>query len=202
MGIKFDAHKFKIINDLTFVLIEKILLKFYKLHHLYFDFYDEMTDNEIKIANISKDDNILHIGSGPIPATPILLARKTKAKITGVDNNLKSVNQSKLLVSKYNLSDQVEIIHAEVQGFSIKNYNIVLISQGIKPRREIIEYISKSIDTKTKVIFRTTSLIDGKLSNNDLFLKDFFDIKKIVSNKKNGLLISILMTKKPTNTNT
>lgn len=196
IGKKLNAHKLKKLNDLSFVLIEKILFKFQKFHHFYLDFYNEMTENEIKLANISKDDNILHIGSGPMPATLILLARKTKAKVTGIDNNINSVNQSKILLSKYDFSDRVKIIYADARKFPIKDFNIILISQGIKPRNEILEYISKSINSDTKIIFRTTSLINGELGDEDMFLKDIFFINSIVSHKENGLLISILLNKK------
>jgi len=51
ISVKFDAHKLKLFIDIGFIIIEKILIKFQKLHPLYFDFYDEMTENEINLAD-------------------------------------------------------------------------------------------------------------------------------------------------------
>ena len=155
-----------------------------------------MTENEIKLANISKNDRILHVGCGPLPATSIILAKETGAKITGIDYNPNSVKQAKFFISKYHLSDQIQIIHADAIQFPVDNFDLILLSQGIKPRKKILEQISKSIKPNMRVIYRTTSSVDGEISQNDLFLKEIFKIVKIAYNKKNGLLISILLNKK------
>ena len=77
IGIKFDAFKLKKTVDFGFVIVEKIIVKLCKLQTFYLDFYKEMVDTEIKLASISKDDKILQVGCGPIPATSILLAKKS-----------------------------------------------------------------------------------------------------------------------------
>jgi ubiquinone/menaquinone biosynthesis C-methylase UbiE len=196
IGLKFDIHKLKKINDFCFVIIEKIIIKLQKLHPLYLDFYNEMIENEIRLANITKDDKILHIGCGSFPATSIILAKKTNANITNIDNKYKSVKQAQLIVSKYNLSNQIKIIHADANHFPMNEFDLVLLSQGIKPHKEILTYVSQSIKPETRVIFRSSSEINGEFSQNDIFLKDIFNFVKIVNNKKNGLLISILLNKK------
>ncbi len=195
-SVNFDIHKLKKINDLGFIIVEKILVKFRNLHPLYFDFYDEMTENEIKLANISEDDVILHIGCGPIPATSIHITRKTGAQVTGIDHNLSSVKQAQLCISKYNLSDKVKIKYAKAGQFPIDNFNLIILSQGIKPHEKILEHIGSSMKHEVQVIFRTSYSTSGKLSKNDMFLKDIFKIINIVSHEKHGLLISILLNKK------
>jgi precorrin-6B methylase 2 len=194
--LKFDFQKLKKFNDLGFIFVEKILVKFSKLHPLYFEFYNEIIDNEIKLANISKEDRILHIGSGPIPATSIQIAERTGAKITGIDNNPKAIKQGKACISKLNLDENIILKHANGSVAQIDNYNLIIISQGIKPHKDILEHISSSIKPNVKVIFRTNYIENGKLSNNDLFIKNIFKIVDIVPHKKHGLLISILLTKK------
>jgi precorrin-6B methylase 2 len=155
-----------------------------------------MTENEIKLANITEKDKILHIGCGPFPATSIVLAKKTRAKITGIDINKKSVNQAIYFVSKYSLSNQIEIKHADANHFSVENFDLILISQGIKPHEEILKYISQKIKQNTRVIYRTICNMNGNICQNDMFLNDIFKIVQIEYNKKNGLLVSILLKKK------
>lgn len=196
LGIKFDVHKLKKFNDLGFVIIEKIIIKLEKFHPLYLDFYEEITENEIKLANISENDKILHVGCGSFPATSIILAKKTGAKITCIDINNKSVKQAQIFVSKYNLSDQIEIKNADANQFPVENFDLILLSQGIKPHKKILKNISQTIKPNTRVIFRTTCNIDGNLCQNDMFLNELFEIVQIEYNKKNGLLISILLNKK------
>jgi precorrin-6B methylase 2 len=196
IGIKLDAHKLKKFIDLEFIIIEKIVAKLNKLHPLYLDFYGEMIENEINLAKISKDDKILHIGCGTIPATSILIAKKTGAQVTGIDNNSRSVNQALYYLSKFKLSDKVKIKHAETNKFPVKKFDLIIISQGIKPCNVILDYVAQSMRYDARVIFRTNSSTSGELNQNDTFLKDIFKVGKIISHKKNGLLISILLNKK------
>jgi len=192
---KFNAHRLKFYLDSSFICIEKILVKLDKLLNLYLGFYEDMIKNEIALANISKDSKILHIGSGSIPATPILMTRKTNAKITSIDINQNSVKQAQNLISKIGLSDKIEIKTSDVLHFPITNFDIIIISQGVSPYNKAIEYMAKNIGKDSKVIFRTTSDEKGNLVEQDLFLKKFFTIEKTVAHKKNGLLISILLIK-------
>lgn len=196
IGIKLDAHKLKKFIDFGFIVVEKILVKFQKLYPLYFDFYGEMTENEINLANISEDDIILHIGGGPIPATSILLAKKSGARVTSIDNNLRSVKQAISCVSESNVADKVQIQYAEANNFPVVNYDVIIVSQGIRQYKELLQYISKSMRDDARVIFRTSTSPSGEIVQKDLFLKDMFKISKIVAQKKNALLISILLLKK------
>lgn len=196
IGIKLDAHKLKKYIDLGFIVIEKILVKFQKLYPLYFDFYGEMTENEINLANISEDDIILHIGGGPIPATSILLAKKSGARVTSIDNNLRSVKQAISCVLESGVADKVQIQYAEANNFPVVNFDVIIVSQGIRPYKELLQYISKSMRDDARVIFRTSTSPNGEIVQKDLFLKDIFKISKIVAQKKNALLISILLLKK------
>ncbi|UCF13774.1 MAG: hypothetical protein JSW06_05840 [Thermoplasmatales archaeon] len=196
IGIKLDAHKLKKFIDLGFIVIEKILVKFQRLYPLYFDFYGEMTENEINLANISEDDIILHIGGGPIPATSILLAKKSGARVTSIDNNLRSVKQAISCVLESGIADKVQIQYAEANSYPVDNFDVIIVSQGIRPYKELLQYISKSMRDDARVIFRTSTSPSGEIVQNDLFLKDMFKICKIVAQKKNALLISILLLKK------
>ena len=196
ISIKLDAHKLKKFVDLVFIIIEKILVKFRKLHPFYFDFYDEMTENEINLANISEDDTILHIGGGPIPATSILLAKKSGARVTSIDNNLRSVKQAISCVLEAGVADKVQIQYAEANSFPVDKFDVIIISQGTRSYKELLQHISQSMKDDTRVIFRTSTSPSGEIVQNDLFLKDMFKIGKIVAQEKNGLLVSILLFKK------
>ncbi len=196
IGVKFNAHKLKIFIDKGFIIVEKIITKLIKLIPFYLDFYEEILEKEIILADISKNDKIVHIGCGSIPATCILITKKTNASIIGIEKNEHSVKHAKQCVSQLNLSDKIEIKLSDASDFSIKNFDLIIIAQGITPYREILEKISKDIKKDARVVFRTSSKISGEFSENDLFLKDIFKIDKMVCHKQNSLLISILLQKK------
>jgi len=202
IGVKLDPHKLKKFIDLGFIITEKILFKFQKLRPLYFDFYDEMTENEIKLANISKDDVILHIGSGSIPATSILLAKKVGAQVTSIDNDIRSVKQAISCVSEAGVADKVQIKYADANSFPADKFDVIIISQGTRPYKELLQHISQSMKDDARVIFRTSSSPSGEIVQKDLFIKDMFKIGKIVAQEKNGLLISILLKRENRNEHT
>jgi cyclopropane fatty-acyl-phospholipid synthase-like methyltransferase len=196
--MKLDQHKLKKYADLIFIFIEKTLVNFDKLYDFYFDFYSEMIKNEITLAGITKNNKIIHVGCGPIPATSILLAKKTGATITGLDKDSKSVKKANLCVSKMGLSNKIQIINKDVNNFSFKIFDIIIISQGVKPIKDILNQIIRSMKDKAYVIYRTTSLPNGNISQEDQFIKEIFTIDKIIPQKKNALLISILLSKMKT----
>lgn len=196
ISINFDIHKLKKIIDLEFVIAEKILIKFQKLHPIYYDFYDKMIENEINLANISKDDKILHVGCGSFPATSILLAKKIGSQIISIDKNLRSVKQAISFVKVSDVADKIKIEHADATQYPVENFDLIILSQGIKPYKELLNHISKLIKDNKRVILRTTSSQNGEIAQNDLFLKDIFKIEKMVVQKQNGLLLSILLLKK------
>lgn len=194
--VKLDPHKLKKFTDLGFIFIEKFIINLDKLYSLYFDFYKEMIENEIILADISKNDKVLHIGCGPIPVTSILIAKKTGAQITAIDTNSRSVKQALRILSVLKISDKIQISHANALNFPLEPFDLIIVSQGIRPYNETLEYIAKSIKRETQVVFRTSSSSTGKLSDNDMFLKDIFIIKNIFPQKQNALLISVLLLKK------
>jgi 16S rRNA G527 N7-methylase RsmG len=194
--LKFDQYKLKKYADFIFILSEKIIVNLDKLYPFYFDFYSNMIKNEIKLAKITKKDKIVHIGCGPIPATSILLSKITGAKVTGIDKDIKSVKKANFCVSKSDLSDKIQIINTDINKFSVKSFDLIIISQGVKPIKDILGFISKSMKDNAHVIFRTSSNSKGDITSEDKFIEKIFNIDSIVAQKKNALLISILLSKR------
>jgi len=50
-------------------------------------YYKNIIKREVRLANITPNDNILCIGGGPCPYTAIMLHQLTGAKVTVIDNN-------------------------------------------------------------------------------------------------------------------
>jgi 2-polyprenyl-3-methyl-5-hydroxy-6-metoxy-1,4-benzoquinol methylase len=185
----------RIINWLFFT-VEKIIIKFKKLVLLYITYYEDIVKEEISMVNIRNTDNILHMGCGSIPSTSILLAQNTGATITGIDKKLQAVDEARLCLRMLKLVDHKIIIkNAEALNYPIKNFDVILVSQGLEQRNEILSYISHSMKKDARIIFRTISSPEGSLNKQDYFLKNLFKIANQVSHKKHGLLISVMLLK-------
>ncbi len=196
IATKLDYHKLKKYVDFGFILIEKAIVNLDKLHFFYYDIYNEMIENEITLGDISKDKLVLHVGCGPIPVTSILLTKKTGVQVTGIDKDSHSVKKATLYVNTTGFSEKIQIINADAKDFSIGDFNVIIISQGVRPIKEILDHIAKTMKDDALVIFRTSSSPSGDISQNDFFIKNIFNINKIVAQKKNALLISIILKKK------
>ena len=196
ISIKLDSNKLKKINDFLFIFIENIVIKLDKIIPIYLDFYKPMMENEILAANISNKDNILHIGCGPVPSSSIYIAKKTAADVTAIDKNLQFAKKAQKLISKLKLSSIIHIIHANALNFPLEKYNLIIVSLGIKSYDEILKYISINMRADARLIVRTNSSIEGNITEKDLFLREIFDLDKIIPQKKNGLMISVLLSKK------
>jgi len=194
--IKMDCHKLKFFIDIVFITSEKIFSKFNILLLLYIDNYMESIQNEIQLANISGNHKILNMGCGSIPATCILIAKETNAKITGIDKNLKSVKCAKIIISKLKLDDKVEIKHSDAMNFQLNDFDIIIIANGINPYYDVLEHVAKNMKDDAIVIFRTFSHCKGELASKDYFLNNLFILGKITSHKKSSSLISVLLYKK------
>jgi hypothetical protein len=191
-----DMHSLKKLSDSSFIIGEKILVNFPFFIEYYTQFYKEMVDNEIQMTNITSKDKILHIGCGPIPATSILISEKTGARVVAIDKALKSVEKASYLVKNYFKSDNLEVICADGLVFPAKDFDVIIVSDGINKLDEILINISKMIDRKTRIIFRKNIYSPDDLNENNFSLANFFEVEKVYNHKSYGYLSSVLLLKK------
>lgn len=191
---KMKVTEMKHSSDWIFIYGEKILIKLEKLIPIYLKFYEDIIDAEITLANITKNDTVLHIGSGSIPASSLLIHKKTKAKIIGIDTNIKTIHESKKFEEVKN--GKITVQHVYSQKYPLDQYDVILIAQGVEPRKEILTNIANQINQNTRVIYRTISNSSQNLTSMDTFLKEIFTIVTIKPHPKHGFLISVLLKKK------
>ena len=193
---KMNGPLAKKLADFIFAMGEKIIIKMDKLLPLYVGYYKDIVNEEIKMADIHDGDIVLHIGCGPVPSTSILIAKKTNVSIMGIDKDMHAIKGANSSVQIMNLKNKIQIQHANALNFSIQDFDVIVFSQGVEPRYRILESISRSMKSNARLIFRTVSSVEGELASQDMILKNFFKILKLVSHENHGLLISLLLVKK------
>jgi len=196
IGRNMNAFALKFISDYLFIVIEKIIVKLPLLLSPYITYYEDIVDKEIKIAKITRQDNILHIGCGSIPSTSLLIAQKTKAPTIGIDKNILTVQDAQNCVHTLHQENQIQIHHADALTYTMQSSDVIIVSQGIEPRYEVLEHIAKTIGHNTRVIFRTFSSKNDNITKEDAVLSTLFSIQDIVAHPQHGILISVLLRKK------
>ena len=192
---KFRTAPFKGLMDYAYVVFEKSSCTFEFISKYYLKFYDELVEKEIEMANITPNDNVLVIGCGSLPATSVLSAMKSKAKTVAIDCDARAVENACTFIKNINLETNIEIKHADGLSFPVKNYDVIYVLYGVKQQKEILEYLAKNINGKTRIIFRTTEDSFKNLVGKD-FLKKYFDIKKSLSSDIIYTADSYLLAKK------
>lgn len=188
---KIDTKILKKFADIFFIFYEKIALKFDYFLYLYLKYYEDMIKSEINLISISKSDKVIHVGCGSIPASSILISQKTGANVIGIDKNKKAVMNAKFCINKLNLSDKIEIKNYLASDFLFYDFDVIVISQGIKPVDMFLRYLSKKVSKNSRIILRTFSNKYGNLLKSDEKSTSLFIVKKIIRHKKQGRLISV-----------
>lgn len=191
-----NAFALKFISDYLFIIVEKIIVKLPSLLLPYITYYEDIVDNEINLAKITKQDTILHIGCGPIPSTSLLVTQKTGARTIGIDKNILSVQDAQYCVHAVHQENQIQIHHGNALTYAMQSSHVIIVSQGIEPRYEVLEHIANTMGPDTRVLFRTFSSKDGGITTQDAILCTLFTVGNIVSHPQHGILISVLLRKK------
>jgi len=197
IGSKLKLGSLKLVINISFVFFEKIAFKFPKISSIYLDMYEEIVEKELSMINPSKEDSILVIGSGTLPATPIIIARKTNAKITAIDIDENAVKDARKYIKNLNLEENINVENGNGVNFSLIDFDIIFMLYGMRQQKEMIDNLSKNITQSTKVILRTI-LKDGKAIIDDVYLdlSEYFVIDKHVQSQCFGIVDSILLEKK------
>ena len=195
IGDNFDAIALKSIVDNLFIITEKTIIHFPRFLPFYINYYQDIIDQEIKIANITSKSLILHVGCGSIPASSMLLAQKTNASVVGIDRDAHAIRKAKICIKNLNLSDKVTVKTKDATQINLASFDVILISQGIMPKQVFLKQLSKKISNTQLIILRSFSQ-HHSLDDQDKFLKDYYSIKDIFCHTAHGSTTSIILQKK------
>ena len=122
---------------------------------------------EIRGAQISRDDNVLHIGCGAVPYTPEIIARYTGAKVVAIDNDPKMIIKARSYIQKKRISN-VQIRCGEGIDFPLEKFNVIYVSLGVCPLEATLKRIIKEGKGK-RIIFRVSTHLVGILYNKSAY---------------------------------
>lgn len=167
-------------------------------NELFYNFYPktwvETIENEIRISKISKNDKVIHIGCGPFPITAILIEKITGAKVIAVDKNNLAVKLANEYLKKKGIKN-IEIVHADGIDLSAKNYDFIIITAAVRPRKEIVDNILNTADNDCKIICREIKGTRGFVEKQLLFYITNYLVEE-VKVKNSGCYYSYIFHKK------
>lgn len=147
---------------------------------------------EIKMANISEKDKVLHIGSGILPYASILIAEETNARVVGIDNNKQALKLAQRFVDKKGFSDRITIEYGDGARYPMQDFDVIFIAINVWPIDTILEHIASQMKQNARILCKSINndvieiLEKGKLSN----------VLSVKSKQENPKTQSFLLTKK------
>lgn len=196
IGKKITTNALKNIMDLFFIVFEKVGCKFEVISDIYLHLYKEIVSKEVTMAQISTKDRVLVIGSGSLPATPVLIAQNTQAQTTSIDKDCNAVKEAAQYVKNHHLEQTLKIECADGATYPLERFTIIVVLYGVKKPAEILRYLGSRINPDTRVIYRTITDSNGAITDKTLNLSAYFHIKDRVHSETLGSFDSFLLSKK------
>ena len=152
---KLPIHLMKNISGYYWYIADNLAFKLDKLAERYYKkSIGAEYNREYQTFGISKNDKVLHIGSGAFPLTEITLAETIGATVVGIDNSMKAVNSADDIVHKKNLQGKIKINYGNGTNYPINDFDVVIVSSCASPMVKIIEHIFKTATNNSKIIIR------------------------------------------------
>lgn len=195
VGNKVPTNSLKRIMDLGFIVFERLGVKFQVVSTVYLRFYQNVVQQEATLARVTPQDRVLVIGSGSLPATPILIAQYTGATVVTIDRDKKAVKSSTQYIKHLAIANRLAIDYGEGLTYPAKDYTVVFIMYGVKNTQAVLASLPARISDTCRVVLRLMCDNDGKILDN-LDFSRYFDVKNRVHTTALGSFETLLLEKK------
>lgn len=110
---------------------------------------------EAHFVNMKAHTNVLAIGNGPLPISPIVYATKTGAKITVVETNPREQEFAEQTIHALGLNRKISFISTNNLETHAGKADVILLSGSISNKRKILDELSSVTRPGTVMLCRT-----------------------------------------------
>jgi len=196
LGYKFRPGTLKNLTNFLYIIFEKAGYNIESISKSYIKIYDDLVKDEIRLANITSNDNVLVIGCGSIPSTAVILARETDTQITAIDIDSQATKKAVRYIKNHNLQDNITVKTIFGTDYPIKDFNVIFILYGVKHQSNLFHYLYDGINYNTRVIYRASKDAGSRNQLDKDQISKLFIIKDMAQNRSFGLMDSYLLLKK------
>jgi precorrin-6B methylase 2 len=147
---------------------------------------------EIKLLNISSEDNVLHVGCGALPSASVFIAQKKNVPVTGIDNNIIAVRLARTYIQKKHLSHQVTIQFGDGLTYPIQNFDVIFIAINVWPIDSVLTHLAETMKPTARILCKGSHHDVATL----LAKKDFQTRFSVITHLQHQKTESFLLTRK------
>ena len=131
----------------------------------YYPNYEKMTDLEIesmRLCDVHKGHKALFVGSGPLPLSSIMMARKCGISIDNLDTDDEACTLSSELVERVGLSGKIKTINGNILDVQdLTGYQTIFIAalagESEEEKTKIIDHVVARSERNTHIVMRSVS---------------------------------------------
>ncbi|WP_291318643.1 nicotianamine synthase family protein [Desulfonatronospira sp.] len=119
--------------------------------------YRQVIENEIKLANLGKDDIVLNIGCGAVPFTALYTAKLAGSRVYALDIDPCAAGYASQCVKMAGLEDRITVMHADGAQDFRHYFTASIVALQAAPKNRILETMQKKSPLGARFIFRLAS---------------------------------------------
>ncbi|TVQ82387.1 MAG: hypothetical protein EA357_09695 [Micavibrio sp.] len=122
----------------------------------YLQNYLDLVDLELeKLPSLDPGQEVVFIGSGPLPLTAIIMAQKTGLHITCLDMDEAAVKRGEALAEKLDMSQQLHFTQAAGSKYDYGNAALVMVASLVADKKDVLAQIEKTSEKLPQVALRS-----------------------------------------------
>lgn len=121
----------------------------------HFSNYTQLARTECQGAELKPGDNVVFLGSGPLPLSLIMLCHQHGLRGIGIEQEPDRAELSRKVLQKLELSDQIKIIAGNHFTLPLKEKSeLLMVAAAAEPKKEISDHLATVLPAGTKVSYR------------------------------------------------
>lgn len=124
--------------------------------HPYLSRYRRLIEREVRLADVSRRDRVVWMGSGPLPTSSIFLTSLTGCHIDCLDLDSNAVQTSKNIVNLLRLDDKIRVFESRGEEWDLSDYTVVIVGILANPAIDIIHNIIRTGMKDARIVVRST----------------------------------------------
>jgi len=138
-------------------LLEAEYPNFHTIHTrgLLYNKFPKLVKDEISSLDITSENKVAFIGSGPFPLTALLYHYYSGATVHCIESSHQSCVESRALITALGLDDCILVIESAGEDLQDESYDLVAVAAQAHPREIILNHLANVLKPTVNVLFRT-----------------------------------------------
>ena len=126
------------------------------VYRLASQYYRDVIQKEIVLANITDKDHILCVGGGICPFSGILFHQITGARVTVIDNNEACIPKARQVINRLDIGDYVRVVCKDGGDgeMDLLGYSVIHLALQVTPIDHVFSQIKERAAAGTRLLVR------------------------------------------------